>query len=132
LENQATKLIQKMEEEKEEERQEKREMEKDLAAEFNIPLSEVRSVIREDKAAEGGLASRKSLFHDNDEEDPAVEAALAAWEAEFAGDKPWQRKKGGAFREQGVAKSSKAAKRLQTERWREAVRGKVPEGDEKE
>ena len=155
LKNQAVKLMQRMEEQKAEEREEQREMEMQMAQDFDVPLSEVRSAVRDSTPTSGptqrdrvggidGILSSPRRSRDGqarlDEvggafgsyDDGSTASALADWEAEYASDMPNQRKKGGAFRTQGITKASKAAKKEQKFRWAMAQRGKSmkEDGDE--
>ncbi len=141
LKNQAVKLVQKIEEEKEEEREEKRMIERDLAEDFNVPISEVQSAMRSSQdspssssransstsRASDEMQSPVRQFDDADPEDAAesaanVQSAWEEWEDEYAADSSagLNRKRGGSYRTHGVAKSSKAAKRMQKEMWAKA------------
>ena len=115
LKNQAVKLVQKMEDEKDEEREEKRMLEKDLADEFDVPISEVKHAMRDterttsssssssSKASAGSstgsssgqkkkAAGRNSNNDDDDAhtdttETPAnIESAWKEWQDEYAAD----------------------------------------------
>ena len=130
LKNQAVKLIQRMEEEKAGEKEEKKQIERDLADEFDVPVSEVKSAMRASEAGKetkaGAIKAQTAKLDEADHYvDPDEDAAWSEWQAEYAADSSRSpginRKRGSAFRTQGVSKSSKAAKRMQKEQFAGAL-----------
>lgn len=150
LKNQAAKLVQEMQEREEEEKDDQKDFERELADEFGLPVDEVEEVMQEsrtDKSTTTATASQtrgrsRRTAHqsshrsppgadvndiDSSAYDPQKEAHLQEWRLEFESDVPARRTETGAYIRDKASggKASKAAKKMERERWRRAVRGEV-------